>query len=230
MAERKIQTLKKADLNRVPRKVILYGGTGQAKVVRPIIEHYGGQVVAVFDDTPGLPSPFPDVPIYQGWQAFVAWLAGQDREELGCCVTIGNPRGRFRLRIQERLKEERLKPMTVAHPTAWVAENAEIGEGSQILAGAVVGDEAVLGRACIINTRASVDHEDVLEDAVEIAPGGTLCGLVRMGVASWVCAGATVLPRIAIGADAIVGAGAVVITDVPEGVTVVGVPARPIKT
>jgi serine acetyltransferase len=108
-----------------------------------------------------------------------------------------------------------------------VAKNAQVGEGSQILAGAIVGDEAVLGKACIVNTRASVDHEDILDDGVEIGPGATLCGLVRMGTASWVCAGATVLPRITIGADAIVGAGAVVIKDVPEGITVVGVPARP---
>jgi serine acetyltransferase len=53
-----------------------------------------------------------------------------------------------------------------------------------------------------------------------------LHGLVEAGVAAWVCAGATVLPRIKIGADSRVGAGAVVTRDVPDGVTVVGIPAR----
>src|SRR5262245_64331583 len=123
--------MKKSELNVLPARVILYGGTGQAKVVRPIVEYHGGRVVAVFDDTPGLISPFPDVPIYQGWEGLVAWLAGQDREQLGFCVTIGNPRGRSRLRIHERLKQEGLKPVTIAHHTAWIAESAEIGEGSQ---------------------------------------------------------------------------------------------------
>ncbi len=40
-------------MNKLPKEIILYGGTGQAKVVRPIIEHYGSKVIAVFDDTPG---------------------------------------------------------------------------------------------------------------------------------------------------------------------------------
>jgi acetyltransferase-like isoleucine patch superfamily enzyme len=77
-----------------------------------------------------------------------------------------------------------------------------------------------------VNTRASIDHEGVLGDGVEIAPGATLCGHVHAGANAWVCAGATILPRIRIGADARVGAGAVVTRDVPDGVIVVGVPAR----
>ena len=216
-------------LNRLPPEVILWGGTGQAKVVRPIIEHYGAKVVAVFDDTPGLRPPFSDVPLYQGWDGFKKWMKGRSRaRKTGFCVAIGNPHGRVRLALHERLTAEGLEPVTFAHPTAWIAENAVIGEGAQILAGAMILNEARLGRQCIINTKASVDHEDILGDGVEIAPGATLCGNIRVGVAAWVCAGATVLPRLKIGADAIVGAGAVVVRDVPAGAIVVGVPARPL--
>ena len=60
-----------------------------------------------------------------------------------------------------------LTSVRAVHPTAWVAANAEIAEGVQIMAGAIVGAQARIGRQCIINTRASVDHEDVLEDGVE---------------------------------------------------------------
>lgn len=217
-------------LNRMPPRVILWGGTGQAKVVRPIIEHYGSRVVAVFDDTPGLPCPFSDVKLYHGWSGFKNWLQTQERGQLGFCVAIGNPSGRARLGFHARLLAEGLEPVTIAHPTAFIAENATIGVGSQILAGAIVCANARIGRQCIINTRASVDHDDVLEDAVEIAPAATLCGEIRVGLNAWICAGATVLPRLVIGADAIVGAGAVVTRDVPDGVTVVGVPAKPLRT
>lgn len=216
-------------INKLPPKVILYGGTGQAKVVRPIIEYYGAKVVAVFDDTPNLPSPFPDVEIHYGWEGFQRWIKSLNREEIGFCVAIGNPHGRARLRFHEQLTKEGLSPITIAHPTAWIADNATIGLGTQILAGAIVAPEARIGRQCIINTNASVDHECILEDGVEVAPGATLCGLVHVGVNASIYAGATVLSRIKIGADAIVGAGAVVTKDVPEGITVIGVPARPMK-
>ena len=94
------------------------------------------------------------------------------------------------------------------------------------MAGAIVNEEAVIGRECIINTNASVDHECILDDGVELAPAATLCGCVHVGMNSWICAGATVLPRIKIGAGAIVGAGAVVTKDVSAGSTVMGVPAK----
>lgn len=215
-----------SEINRLPPKVILWGGTGQAKVVRPIVEHYGAKVVAIFDDTPNLAPPFPDVDLYCGYEGFKRWIASQSRNEIGFSITIGNPHGRVRLRLHDLLVEEGLSPVTVAHPTAWIAENAIVGSGSQIMAGAIIGAEARLGRECIVNTKASVDHEDILEDGVEIAPGATLCGLVQARTNAWICAGATVLPRINIGADARVGAGAVVTRDVPDGATVVGIPAK----
>lgn len=218
----------RAGQRRVQRSVILWGGTGQAKVVRPIVEHFGAKVVAVFDDTPHLPPPFPDVPLLLGERSFKRWLKDQRPTEIGFCVTIGNPNGRERLRLHDYLIEAGLQPITAVHPYAFVAENAVLGPGCQVLAGAIVAAEARLGRQCIVNTRASVDHECTLADGVEIAPGATLCGLVRVETAGWVCAGAVVLPRLTVGADAIVGAGAVAIRDVSARTTVVGVPAKPL--
>jgi len=207
-----------------PSRVILWGGTGQAKVVRPIIEAQGARVIAVFDRTERLQPPFDDVPLLHD-STFDEWRALVDGE-LGFSVTIGNPHGRARLAIAERLKASGLVPVSAVHHTAWIAESATIGEGCQILAGAIVAVEAKIGRHCIINTRASVDHECVLEDGTEIGPGAILTGVVRVETGAWVAAGATVLPRLTIGADAIVGAGAVVTRDVPPSMTVIGVPAR----
>jgi sugar O-acyltransferase (sialic acid O-acetyltransferase NeuD family) len=220
-------TTLQSHINRLPPEVLLYGGTGQAKILRTIVEHYGSSVAAVIDDTPGLLSPFPDVPIYEAWEGFKHWARGRHLKKTGFLVAIGNPHGRARLRLHEALVAEGLQAVTVAHPTAWIDKNVEVGTGSQILAGAMVLSESVLGKQCIVNTNASVDHENVLEGGVEIGPGATLCGLVKVGVNGWVCAGATVLPRISIGADAVIGAGAVVTKNVAAGETLVGVPARP---
>jgi sugar O-acyltransferase (sialic acid O-acetyltransferase NeuD family) len=216
-------------INRFSPKIILWGGTGQAKVVRPIIEYYGAKVVAVFDDTQNLTPPFSDIELHCGYEEFKRWVAIQNRSELGFCIAIGNPHGRVRVQLHDKLKQEGLQPVTLAHPTASIADNAVVESGAQIMAGAVIAPEAKIGRECIINTKASVDHECILKDGVEVGPGATLCGLVKVGTNGWICAGATILPRINIGADAIIGAGAVVTKNVPAGQTVVGVPARPIK-
>jgi sugar O-acyltransferase (sialic acid O-acetyltransferase NeuD family) len=216
--------------SRVPARVIFYGGTGQAKVVRPLAERAGAKLAAVVDDTPGLAPPFPDVPLLFGWAGLESFLARESAPgALGFCVTIGNPHGAARVALHERLCARGLRPVTLAHDSAVIAADAVLGDGCQLLPGAIVGPEARLGREVIVNTKASVDHECVLEDGVEIAPGATLCGLVHAQRYAWVCAGATVLPRVRIGEGAIVGAGAVVRHDVPAGAVVVGVPARELR-
>jgi sugar O-acyltransferase (sialic acid O-acetyltransferase NeuD family) len=215
-------------INQIPPNVIFYGGSGQAKVVRPIVEYYGSNLVAVFDDTQNLKKPFSDVPLYIG-NKFKEWVQTQKKSELGFCVCIGNPYGRARIKLHDELEEEGLTPVTLAHHTAFIDKNAKIGVGSQILAGSIIGPEVELGQCCIINHNATVDHESFLGSGVEIGPGATLCGLVNVGPNSWVGAGATVLPRIQIGSDAIIGAGAVVTKNVMKDLTVVGNPAKPLK-
>jgi sugar O-acyltransferase (sialic acid O-acetyltransferase NeuD family) len=213
-----------------PSEMILWGGAGQAKVLDPIIRHFGARVVAVFNDFADAIPPLAGVPMYLGPEGFRRWLGARAPGRLGFAVAIGNPHGRVRLRLHDFLVEAGLEPVTIVHPTAWIAPGVELGAGCQVMAGAVIQPEARLGRQVIVNTRASVDHEDVLEDGVEIAPGATLCGSVRVGVNGWICAGAVVKPFVTIGADAVVGAGAAVIRDVPAGATVVGVPARVIRS
>ena len=210
----------------IPKDIILYGGTGQSKVVKPIIEFYGSKVIAVFDDTVGLEPPFEDVDFFNGYDALLEWKEKVDIEKVGFSITIGNPHGSVRLRLHKKLTQLGLVPATIIHPDSVIATNCEIGSGSQVMAGAIIMPEARVGKQCIVNTKASIDHECVIGDGCEIAPGATLCGCVRMIRNSWVCAGATVLPRVTIGENSVVGAGAVVINDVVDDSTVVGVPAN----
>lgn len=114
------------------------------------------------------------------------------------------------------------------HPSAIISPSADIGPATMIFHGSVVQYGASIGSHCIINTRASIDHDCVIGDYVHIAPNTTLCGLVRVGDGAEVGAGAVLLPSVRVGVGARVGAGAVVTRDVKPNDTVVGVPARPL--
>jgi acetyltransferase EpsM len=114
----------------------------------------------------------------------------------------------------------------VRHPSATISRRAEIGAGVFLGARCVVNIRANVGDHAIINTGAIVEHECVIGPNVHIAPGAVLCGNVRVGAGTLVGAGARVIPGVTIGERCLVGAGAVVVRDVPDGLTVVGVPAR----
>lgn len=113
------------------------------------------------------------------------------------------------------------------HPSAVVESSAQIGEGPTIMANAVVNPDSRLGANVIVNTGAIVEHDCILADHVHVATRACLAGGVRVGEGAHIGAGAIILQGIRIGERSIVGAGAVVTRDVPDGVTVTGVPARP---
>lgn len=206
--------------------ILFWGATGQSKVLRELLGDTA-RVVAVVDRR-AVDPPFPDVPLLVGDAAFESWLSART-SPTHFLVAIGGEHGRDRVAIQRALVERGLAPHIAVHRTAFVASNAVIGEGSQILAQAAVCADARLGDACIVNTAASVDHECVLGDGVHVAPGARLAGLVSVDSYSMIGTGAIVLPRLHIGEGAIVGAGAVVTRDVAPGSVVAGNPARPLR-
>ena len=118
-----------------------------------------------------------------------------------------------------------LVPINAIHKGAYLASGIQIGLGGRFAVGSIVNPACQLGDGVIIDTHASVDHNCTLADGVHIAPHACLCGRVSVGKYSMVGAGAVVLPDIHIGDKVTVGAGSVVIHDVPDGVTVMGVPA-----
>jgi sugar O-acyltransferase (sialic acid O-acetyltransferase NeuD family) len=212
-------------------RYVLWGSAGHAKVLASLIALRGGKVVALFDNNSDAVSVLDGVPLYVGKEGFVRWCeTGPDRNHLYGLAAIGGARGLDRLAVHEYFRSCKVQLEPLVHPLASVCPTALLGPGTQVLAGAVVAANAVLGEACITNHHATVDHECLLGDGVHLAPGATLCGCVRIGRNVMIGAGAIVLPRVNIGDNTLVGAGAVVIGDLPAGVVVVGNPARIIRS
>lgn len=208
------------------KKAIVWGASGHAKVLRPIIEKDGFQIVAMIDRNRNAVPIIPGCPVFPSLEDLLQQpLLGMD-ENISFAVAIGGDRGKDRMEIHHRLISHGFSPITLVHTRAWVAGTAQLGEGSQVLGMAAVSEEARIGRQSIINTNASVDHEAVIGDGCHVMPGATLAGCVVAGDFCTIGANATVFPRVRIGSGAVVGAGSVVTKDVPENTVVIGAPAR----
>lgn len=115
--------------------------------------------------------------------------------------------------------------LTLIHNTATVSPNAQLAPGCVVMAGAIIQSDTCCGRHVIINTAASVDHDNRIEDYAHIAPGCHLTGNVSIGEETFLGAGTIVIPGIHIGSHVVVGAGSCVIRDLPNNITAFGTPA-----
>jgi sugar O-acyltransferase (sialic acid O-acetyltransferase NeuD family) len=133
-----------------------------------------------------------------------------------------------RLHLIRELERAGFSIPVIVHPSSSVSRFARLAAGTVVMAGAVVNAGAEAGVGVIINTGANVDHDCTLADGVHVCPGANLAGAVSVDCRTWIGIGASVKQGIKIGSDVFVGAGATVIRDVPNGLTVVGTPARPL--
>ena len=137
-------------------------------------------------------------------------------------IAIGNNKNRKK--VAELLGNDCY--ITITQNSAIVDVNINPGEGSQILHGSVIQVGTKIGKHCIINTAASIDHDCVLGDFSFIGPNATLCGGVEIGEGTFIGAGAVVLPYIKIGKNCMIGAGSVVTKNLPDGITAYGNPVK----
>ncbi|HLX79280.1 MAG TPA: acetyltransferase [Burkholderiales bacterium] len=132
----------------------------------------------------------------------------------------------LRQKVYERLKKEGYRFLTLVHPSAVIAPDAVLGEGVQVMAGAIVQPGVKIDANSILNTGAQVDHDCLIGAHVHLAPGATLSGSVTVGDGTHIGTAAAVVQCLRVGRGCLVGAGAVVTEDVADGERVAGVPAR----
>lgn len=191
----------------------IYGAAGHAKVIIQLIHAIDREVGGVVDDNEQI----------HGNRVMGFEIQPPSEFPVGATGIIAIGHNPTRRRIAESLEANW---ESLIHPTAIVDSTVQVGNGSVIMAGAIIQAEAVLGNQVIVNTRASVDHECQIKDFSHVCPGATLAGEVTLGELSMVGTGVSVIPGIQIGDSVIIGAGSAVIRDVPEAGTYAGSPAR----
>lgn len=204
-------------------KIVLYGASGQGRVVADIVSTIPELELMGFvdDDISRHGGKIGKFPVLGG-QEILSQLRKDGVE--GAIATIGE--NKRRMQVAKVLQEFEFQLVTVVHPSAVLAPDVFTGTGTVIMPGVVINAAVRIGSNVIVNTGVTVDHECVLEDGCHLSPGVHLAGNVWVGKEAHVGIGASVIQNIRIGDRSVVGAGAVVIRDVPPQKTVVGNPAK----
>jgi len=153
------------------------------------------------------------------------WL--KENNNVGCVCAVGNPK--TKKKIVEKLKSFDVKFFNAIHPSAIMSEFIELGDGVIICAGTILTTNIKIGNHVIINLNCTIGHDTVIEDYCSIMPTVKINGNDHFSQGVYVGTGATFIHELKIGAWSTIGAGSVVINDIPENVIAVGIPSKVIK-
>jgi UDP-perosamine 4-acetyltransferase len=204
------------------RGIIVVGAGGHAKVCIELLRAMGEHVdfcVGGDDSSPTCVG----VPVLKGDDNLDRLRESHHR----VFIAIGS--NRLRARLGAVALDLGYELVNAISPTAVISASVRMGSGIAVMAGAIINAEAFIDSLAIINTGATIDHDCRIGHAAHIAPQCALAGCVTVGAQSFLGVGTRVIPDKAIGSNVTVGAGGVVISDIGDSLTVVGIPARPIN-
>ena len=206
-------------------RLLVIGSSHHASVLVDAIElGRAYSIVGYLDDT------LPPATIRRGYSVLGGLDAASDvcSEQLidKAVIAIGDNWSRRKVRSKLAQECPQLTFPVIKHPSSVVALSAEIGSGTVLLAGSHVGPGTRVGEFCIINTGSSMDHDCAMHNFASIAPGVFTGGLVQIGECSAIGVGTSISDRISIGSHVVIGAGAVVVRDIPDLVVAYGNPAK----
>lgn len=202
------------------KNVVIIGTGGHAKVVADIVLSARDHLIGFLTSDDGLDH-------FMGWP-----ILGKDTEYdrfMDCYFVIAIGRPDVRERISNAMNG--VKWYSAIHPSAVLSTiHTSIGDGTVIMANAVINPYARIGSHCIINSSATVEHDNEIEDFVHISVGAELAGTVKIGKRTWVGVGAAIKNGICVCRDCVIGAGAVVVKNIDIPGTYVGIPARKVES
>lgn len=208
--------------NGIKKKLLIIGAGGHGRVVADIaLKMNKWESVAFLDDDKNKKSSM-GLEIIGDSRDTEKYIIDND-----LFVAIGD--NRTRKKLQDELEIAGASIPILVHPSAVIGCDVEIGIGTVLMAGVIINSCSTIGKGCIINTSASIDHDNKLGDYVHISPGVHLAGTVEIGKETWIGIGTIVNNDIKITNGCTVGAGSLVIKDINEIGTYIGHPTTRIK-
>jgi len=215
--------------NKANKNVVIIGASGHAKVVIDIIEQNNEyNIIGLIDSFKPINSKVFEYNII-GHEDELLALKEKYNFDTGI-IAIGDNWTRKKVYKKIIDIDPNFNFISAIHPKSIIGKNVEIGNGSVIIAGAIINSDSKIGKFCIINTKASLGHDGDLKEFSSLAPNSTVGGNVKIGTCSAICIGANILQDIVIGEHSIIGGASLVNRNVDNNRLVYGIPAKVIKT
>jgi sugar O-acyltransferase (sialic acid O-acetyltransferase NeuD family) len=217
------------DQSSLTRRLAIFGAGGLGREVLILIHQINEyeptwQITGFYDDVRPATDTIHGVP-YLGASADLNAVA----EPLHVAVAVGNSRSRAS--VVSRLTSPQLAFPTLIHPAVACEayQQLQIGAGCIISQGCILTTDIVLGKHVLLNLGCTIGHDAVLDDFCSLMPHANVGGATYLESGVYLGTNATVIDRVRVGTNTIVGAGAVAVRDLPPNCTAVGVPATSIK-
>ncbi|WP_041577443.1 acetyltransferase [Bdellovibrio bacteriovorus] len=204
------------------KQIVIFGCGGHAKVITDIIQATTNHTIAAFFDNTPKNSEFLGHPVFSDLQQLATFCRTKNITQ--AAIAIGNNSARRKLAAEA--SQIGLELPVLIHPKTVISPSAKIGPGTVVMPGVIVNSDAIIESGCILNSGAVIEHDCSIGAFSHIAPGSVLCGGVTVGELTLIGARSVAIPLIRIGSQSTLGAGSVVVRDIPENVCAMGNPAK----
>lgn len=206
--------------------IVIVGAGGFGREVAWIIEDINKEkrlwnILGFIDDNPNLKGQS-----INGYHIVgdISWLK---KQQLYVVNAIGDPI--IKRKVAEELISSKNKYPILVHPSVILSGLVNIGEGSIICAGSIITVNVSIGKHVIVNLDCTIGHDADIADYCTILPSVNISGATNLNECVSIGTGSAVIQGVEIGEETIVGAGSVVVRDLPPKCTAVGSPAKAIK-
>jgi sugar O-acyltransferase (sialic acid O-acetyltransferase NeuD family) len=215
-------------MENVKKRILLFGGGNQVHYTIDIIEKENKyEIIGIIDSVHPIGTERYGYRVI-GRQENLIPIINQYRIDAGL-ITIGDNWSRFKVYNSIIEQVPSFEFINAIHPSVIIGKNVELGFGIVMMAGVIVNPLSKIGNFTFFATGCQVEHDCIIEDYASVSAGSVMGGYVTIGKYSAITLGVTILDRLKIGENSVIGSGSLVLKDVPDNVLAYGNPINKLR-